>query len=80
MVEDGDVEEAVEVTEGLLMPRAREAGGPTGTMRDPNSTPIVTSWCGEKRPSQRRMVSCVGQRRWSLGGENRATYAGFAAA
>lgn len=28
---------------GLLMPRAREAGGPTGTMRDPNSTPIVTS-------------------------------------
>jgi len=28
---------------GLLMPRAREAGGPTGTMREPNSTPIVTS-------------------------------------
>jgi hypothetical protein len=34
-----------------------DAGGPTGTMRDPNSTPIVTSWCGEKRPSQRRTVS-----------------------
>lgn len=52
-------------------------GGPTGTMREPNSTPMVTfdegvvnfctwiqlskevqltSWCGEKRPSQRRMV------------------------
>ena len=31
-------------------------GGPTGTMRDPNSTPIVTSWWGEKRPSQRRIV------------------------
>lgn len=42
---------------GLLMPRAREAGGPTGTMREPNSTPMVTSWWGEKRPSQRRMVS-----------------------
>ena len=32
-------------------------GGPTGTIREPNSTPIVTSWCGEKRPSQRRIVS-----------------------
>ncbi len=42
---------------GLLMPRASEAGGPTGTMREPNSTPMVTSWWGEKRPSQRRMVS-----------------------
>lgn len=31
-------------------------GGPTGTMREPNSTPMVTSWWGEKRPSQRRMV------------------------
>ena len=31
-------------------------GGPTGTIREPNSTPIVTSWCGENRPSQRRMV------------------------
>ena len=28
---------------GLLILRAREAGGPTGTMREPNSTPIVTS-------------------------------------
>lgn len=41
------------------MPRASEAGGPTGTMREPNSTPIVTSWDKEKRPSQRRMVSCT---------------------
>lgn len=39
------------------MLRECDAGGPTGTMRDPNSTPIVTSWCGEKRPSQRRTVS-----------------------
>jgi hypothetical protein len=31
-------------------------GGPTGTIREPNSTPMVTSWCGEKRPSQRRIV------------------------
>lgn len=31
-------------------------GGPTGTIRDPNSTPMVTSWCGEKRPSHSRMV------------------------
>lgn len=29
--------------DALLMLRARDAGGPTGTMRDPNSTPIVTS-------------------------------------
>jgi hypothetical protein len=43
--------------EGLLMLSSRDAGGPTGTMRDPNSTPMVTSWCGEKRPSQRRTVS-----------------------
>ncbi len=36
-----------------------EAGeGPTLTMREPNSTPMVTSWWGEKRPSQRRIVSC----------------------
>ena len=28
---------------GLLILRASEAGGPTGTMREPNSTPIVTS-------------------------------------
>lgn len=24
---------------------------PTGTIREPNSTPIVTSWWGENRPS-----------------------------
>ena len=29
--------------DGLLMFRDREAGGPTGTIREPNSTPIVTS-------------------------------------
>lgn len=28
---------------GLLMLYSRLAGGPTGTMRDPNSTPMVTS-------------------------------------
>lgn len=67
----GDVWLEVEVFEGLLlesgllMLRAREAGGPTGTMREPNSTPMVTSWWGEKRPSQRRMVSYGG--RWSAG-------------
>lgn len=44
--------------EGLLILREYEAGGPTGTMRDPNSTPMVTSWWGEKRPSQSRTVSC----------------------
>lgn len=43
--------------EGLLMLSEYEEGGPTGTMRDPNSTPIVTSWWGEKRPSQSRTVS-----------------------
>ena len=53
-----DDEEEGGLEEGLLMEREREAGGPTGTMREPNSTPIVTSWWGEKRPSQRRMVSC----------------------
>lgn len=35
------VEEVLDV--GLLMPRASEAGGPTGMIREPNSTPIVTS-------------------------------------
>ena len=30
--------------EGSLTLRASEAGGPTGTMRLPNSTPMVTSW------------------------------------
>ena len=33
-----------------------EDRGPTETIREPNSTPMVTSWEGEKRPSQRRMV------------------------
>jgi hypothetical protein len=28
---------------GLLTESERDAGGPTGTMREPNSTPIVTS-------------------------------------
>ena len=32
-------------------------GGPTGTMREPNSTPMVTSWCWTNRPSHRRIVS-----------------------
>lgn len=41
------------------MLRAYEAGGPTGTMREPNSTPMVTSWCGEKRPSHSRTVSYI---------------------
>jgi len=58
VVVEGDVGLGVELGLGLLIPRAREAGGPTGTMREPNSTPMVTSWWGEKRPSQRRMVSC----------------------
>lgn len=34
----------------------RVLGGPTGTILEPNSTPMVTSWWGEKRPSQRRIV------------------------
>jgi hypothetical protein len=52
---------------------SREAGGPTGTMRDPNSTPMVTSWCGEKRPSQRRTVSywAVSIELWLLVGKAR---------
>lgn len=45
MVREGDA------GEGL------DAGGPTVTIRDPNSTPMVTSWWLEKRPSQRRIVS-----------------------
>lgn len=36
--------EALGLELGLLMLREREAGGPTGTMREPNSTPMVTSW------------------------------------
>ena len=43
--------------EGLLMLRDRDAGGPTETILEPNSTPMVTSWWGEKRPSHRRIVS-----------------------
>ena len=45
----GEVDESVEwnwswvVEVGLFILRAREAGGPTGTIREPNSTPIVTS-------------------------------------
>ena len=31
-------------------------GGPTGMMRDPNSTPMVTSCWALKRPSHNRMV------------------------
>ena len=53
-----------EIEDGLLMERESEAGGPTGTIRDPNSTPIVTSWWGEKRPSQRRIVSLEGVSRF----------------
>lgn len=41
----------------VSIPRDRDAGGPTETMREPNSTPIVTSCVGENRPSQRRTVS-----------------------
>lgn len=54
MVEEGATEGAIDCVGaksssfaedevGLLILRAREAGGPTGTMREPNSTPIVTS-------------------------------------
>ena len=47
--EDGGVpEEVAEEELGDL--------GPTDTIREPNSTPMVTSWEGEKRPSQRRIV------------------------
>jgi hypothetical protein len=37
------------------MSRLFDAGGPTGTTREPNSTPMVTSWVGENRPSQSRI-------------------------
>jgi hypothetical protein len=63
---------------GLLMLSSREAGGPTGTMREPNSTPIVTSWCGEKRPSQRRTVSYQASVCWCRMSEQR-TYTRFTA-
>ena len=48
----------VEVEAGLLMPKLKLAGGPTGTILLPNSTPMVTSWVFVKRPSQRRTVNC----------------------
>ena len=47
----------VDEEEGLLMLYSRLAGGPTGTMREPNSTPMVTSWWDTKRPSQSLIVS-----------------------
>lgn len=52
-----DEGEDVVFDEGLLMPNARLAGGPTGTILEPNSTPMVTSWEFVKRPSQSRTVS-----------------------
>ena len=51
------VEEDEDDVAGLLMLYSRLAGGPTGTIRDPNSTPMVTSWWDTKRPSHRRIVS-----------------------
>lgn len=64
VVEGADVvvgsEDEEGLLEGLLMESSRDAGGPTGTMREPNSTPMVTSWWGEKRPSQSRTVNCLG--------------------
>jgi hypothetical protein len=33
-----------------------ECGGPTGTILDPNSTPMVTSCWGLNRPSHSRIV------------------------
>lgn len=53
LVDDGMLKEGLSASN----PKLLEAGGPTGTMRDPNSTPIVTSWDGEKRPSQSRTVN-----------------------
>lgn len=41
---------------GSFIAREREAGGPTDMIREPNSTPIVTSCWFVKRPSQRRTV------------------------
>ena len=69
--EEGMVESSVEASPSLVLLRLRllfmwpsssnpsssEAGGPTGTILDPNSTPMVTSWVGENRPSQSRIVS-----------------------
>ena len=42
---------------GFEISRSLLAGGPTGTILEPNSTPMVTSWWGVKRPSQRRIVN-----------------------
>jgi hypothetical protein len=55
--EVGDDEEQLRVRLSDSIFNAFEAGGPTGTMRDPNSTPIVTSWEDENRPSQSRIVN-----------------------
>ena len=65
--------------EGSSRSSSSDAGGPTGTIRDPNSTPMVTSCDGEKRPSQSRTVSyCL------VSGGTRSktdsTYAGLASA
>lgn len=57
-------------------------------MREPNSTPMVTSWVGLKRPSQSRIVSCgggggyVSRAPTATEGEGRkeGMYRGFAAA
>ena len=35
--------DGLRVEDGSLMFSASEAGGPTGTIREPNSTPMVTS-------------------------------------
>jgi len=48
-VDDGArIGAAADMVAGSLIPRDSDAGGPTGTMREPNSTPIVTS-CWEIR-------------------------------
>lgn len=54
-----DVEGDSSRSAGLLdsMRRRVDAGGPTGKTHDPNSTPMVTSCVGEKRPSQSRIVN-----------------------
>ena len=55
----GDCEcDGVLVALSPSMSRALDAGGPTGTTREPNSTPMVTSWVGENRPSQSRIDNC----------------------
>lgn len=47
---------AAKAAKVALLP-ALLCGGPTGTMRDPNSTPMVTSCCALNRPSHSRIVS-----------------------